>query len=121
MMTLKESAELIGAQTGYAFTLTMSLLIAIEWLMPGSVLPFINIVSLLPLSFVVVLVLIIFKGRKKGILNTFNILFGIIITIALLASLLTSMPIYGLRTILLTGAIITLIIVWAVAMYTEHV
>ncbi len=119
-MTLKESAQHIGSQIGYAFTISMAILIGVEWLMPGSVLPFINIVGLLPISFLIVICLICFKKRNKGILNTINILIGIIITIALLASLLTSMPIYGLRTILLAGAIILVITVWAISMYTEH-
>ncbi|MDF1496893.1 MAG: hypothetical protein P1P90_02435 [Patescibacteria group bacterium] len=120
-MTIKESAQHIGSQTSYAFAISMALLIGIEWLMPGSVLPFVNIIELLPLSFIVIICLICFKKRTKGLLNTLNILLGIIITIALLASLLTNMPIYGLRTILLSGAITIVVVVWAVSMYTEHV
>jgi hypothetical protein len=120
MMTIKESAQHLGSQTGYAFSLTMAVLIAVEWLLPGSVLPFINIVGLLPLSFVIIISLILFKGRKKGVLNTINIIFGAIITIAILASLLTSMPIYGLRTYLLAGSIILVIMVWAFSMYKER-
>lgn len=119
-MNLKDAAALIASQTGYAFALTIGVLIAIEWLMPGSVLPFINIIGLLPFSFVVVVLLIALKGRKGGVLNALNILIGIIITIALLASLLTNMPLYALRTILLAGAVIIIMGVWAVAMYTER-
>ena len=120
MMTLKESAQHIGAQIGYAFTITMALLIGIEWLMPGSVLPFVNVVSFLPISFLVIIFLLSLQNRRKCFLNTISIVFGIIITIALFASLLTSMPIYGLRTILLSSAILIIIAVWAVIMYTEH-
>ncbi|MBD3281584.1 hypothetical protein GF391_02450 [Candidatus Uhrbacteria bacterium] len=119
-VSLKDAIALIASQIGYAFALTIGILIAIEWLMPGSVLPFINIISLLPLSFTIVVLLFAFRGRKSGILNALNIVVGIIITIALLASMLTNMPLYALRTILLAGSAALIIAVWAVSMYTEH-
>jgi hypothetical protein len=119
-MNLKEALQHIGAQIGYAFAITIGILIGIEWLMPGSVLPFINIISLLPFSFVAVVFLIAFKGRQQGFLNTLNIIVGIIITISLLASMLTNMPIYGLRTILLATSVSLIIAVWAIAMYTDR-
>jgi len=115
-ITLKEAGKHFAAQTGYAFLFTVAALIAIEWLMPGSVLPFINLVDLLPLTFLIIIALLAFKKRRKGFLNRLHIIAGIIIAFLLLASLLANVPSYGLRTLLLTGSTILLILAWSVAM-----
>lgn len=119
-MTIKEAIQHLGSQTGYAFALTVALLIALEWLMPGSVLPFVNIISLIPLSLLVVVALITIKSRRKNWLNIINIAFGAAIALLALISLFTFLPWPGLRTILLIGAILSLISVWAYSMHTEN-
>ena len=115
-LTLTEAGKHIAAQTGYAFLFTVTALIGIEWLMPGSVLPFINLVDLLPLTFLIIIALLAFKKRRKGFFNWLHIIAGVIIALLLLASLLANVPSYGLRTLLLTGSTILLILAWSVAM-----
>lgn len=119
-INIKEAGKFFGAHLGYAFLFTIGILIAIEWLMPGAVLPFINIISLLPFAFIIVLLLIAFRPRKKGLLNLLSIFAGILISLALFASMLADMPLSGLRTYLLAGSIALIITVWAIAMYTEY-
>jgi hypothetical protein len=115
-MTVQESAKHISAHIGYAFLVALTALIGIEWLMPGSVLPFINLIDLLPFAIIIIIALLAFKKRRKGFFNLLHIIIGILITFLLLASLLANVPSYGLRTWLLTGSATLLIIAWSVAM-----
>ncbi|GEM_PF-1299994 len=115
-MTFQEAGKHLAVQTGYAFLFFLTTLIGIEWLMPGSVLPFINLIDFLPLAIIIIIALLTFKKRRKGVFNWLHIIIGIITSLLLLASLLTNMSSYGFRSLLLTISIILLIIVWSVTM-----
>lgn len=116
-MELKQATLYISGQLGYALALTAGLLIFLEWLMPGSVLPFIDLVDLLPYLAIVFIALMLFKQRQKGIANVVQIILGSILGLALLALLYSNMPSYGLRTIMLAGGGLAIIIVWCISTF----
>ena len=93
----------------------------LEWSMPGSVLPFIDVIDLLPYVCVLFFFAFLTIKRKSGVWNFLQILIGIILSAILLTVLWLRIDGYSLKNATLLASGIICILVWAFVSIKEPI
>jgi len=111
-ISLKIAGEYLVRSSVMAATATLLMLLIIEWLMPGSVLPFINLIDLLLPALIIFILLGISVPRKLNIWNNVQLIFIVLISGALLAIIAARMELYSIQTALILISGIICAVVW---------
>lgn len=112
MISVKESIWTFVTQVALAAAVTLVLLMGIEWLMPGSVLPFVDVLDfLLPIA--ILLVIALAHGVSHSKLSKIaQIAIGAVIGAGLLAILALRMENYKSSVLALLLALAILVVTW---------
>ena len=105
--------EIFAQQTALAAGVCFLILLALEWFMPGSVLPFVNLVPLILCAGLALTLAFLGVKRHQGIRNLFGIILGLLLATGLLALLATRVESYSKFNLILLAAGILCILAWA--------
>ncbi|MBU2565946.1 hypothetical protein KKG46_00095 [Patescibacteria group bacterium] len=95
--------------------------ILLEWFMPGSVLPFIDVIDFIPLTAILFFFAFLTTERKAGKWNYLYIFIGILISSILLFVLWAKIDGYSLKNVVLVSSGVMCVIIWALIMRKEPV
>lgn len=114
-MSLKDALWSVLTQMALAAAVTLVLLMGIEWLMPGAVLPFVDVLDfLLPIA--ILLVIALAHGVSHSKLSKIaQIVIGAVIGTGLLAILAIRVENYRPSVLALLLAIAILFVTWLIA------
>jgi len=84
IMSLQQFVLFLIRQTFYAAGSVLVIMLGLEWLMPGSVLPFFNLMDFLPWVTVMFVVILAAVDRKPGPQTVFSLIIGILTVVCLL-------------------------------------
>ena len=114
-MFCKEALTAFIRHLALASGVTLLLLMGLEWLMPGAVLPFVDVFDLLlPIS-VLLLIVLAREATSSKLLRWLQMMLVILVSVVLLAILATRMENYSPAGYLLMAAFAICIITWALA------
>ncbi|MDD5437833.1 MAG: hypothetical protein PHC70_01675 [Patescibacteria group bacterium] len=111
-LTIKEAFWLFGTHVALAAGVTLILLMAIEWLMPGSVLPFVDVFDLLLPVSVLLLIMLAHQAKASMLSRLAQLLLVGCGGVLLLAILAMRVQNYSPSVLALLGAFVILIAVW---------
>lgn len=114
-LTTKEALWLFGTHVALAAGVTLVLLMAIEWLMPGSVLPFVDVFDLLLPVSVLLLIMLAHQAKASTLSRLVQLLAVAGGGVILLAILAMRMGSYNPSVLALLAVFLVLIIVWVFA------
>ncbi len=111
-LSFKESLWLFGTHVALAGGVTLILLMAIEWLMPGSVLPFVDVFDLLLPVSVLLLIMLAHQSKASMLSRLAQLLVVVGGGVILLAILAMRMENYSPSVLALLAAFVVLIAAW---------
>ncbi|MDD2785827.1 MAG: hypothetical protein PHS79_02940 [Patescibacteria group bacterium] len=111
-LSLKETSWMIVTNIVLAAGATLVLLMALEWLMPGSVLPFVDVVDFLAPVSVVLLIVASFGKSKNGFFQWMQTLSVVLTAVVLVGILAARLNVITLRTVIPIIALIAIASVW---------
>ncbi|MFA6099626.1 MAG: hypothetical protein WC750_01955 [Patescibacteria group bacterium] len=112
---IKDALWLLGTHVALAASVTLVLLMAIEWLMPGAVLPFVDVFDfLLPVS-ILLLIMLARQFTSSTISRIAQILLVGGAGAALLAILAIRVESYSTNTYALLAAVMVLLVTWLIS------
>lgn len=111
-MTLRESVLMIVTHVAMAAGATLVLLIGFEWLMPGSVLPLVDVIDYLAPISVILLIIASFGSSKKGFFHWVQIFIGILTALLLIGILASRLNVITIRTAIPLLALAVVAFVW---------
>lgn len=84
-MDLIQSCKFVCQSMALAVLVTLLMLLSLEWIMPGSVLPFVNLVAFVLPTTIVCLLLLVGTAWQSGAKNYINVALGLIAGLVILA------------------------------------
>ncbi|MFZ6015184.1 MAG: hypothetical protein ACOYUZ_02395 [Patescibacteria group bacterium] len=118
-ISIKDAGKVFLRNCALAVTVMIIAFLGLEWLMPGSVLPFFDIINILPLAFFLILATLVITRESGTFSKTIQIIFAVITTIALIFILFTVLDGSGYKSLMLVFAGSLCIVAWVYAVLTE--
>jgi len=84
-MSLRDFLIFLIRQILFAAGAVIVVLLGLEWLMPGSVLPFFDLMDLMPWLALFFVIMLLTVERKPGLQTVLSLIFGLLTVICLLA------------------------------------
>lgn len=112
-MELMHAYKLVLRSLALAALATLFVLSALEWIMPGSVLPFVNLIVITPTVVALSLLLLIGAAWEAGAINWIQIGAGLALGVLILAFLASIVGYSSLSQLGLLGATCLCLIAWA--------
>lgn len=118
-ISLLDAGKIILRNSALSVTFAFIVLIGFEWLVPGSVLPFVDIIDILPLASILIIATLVITKDSGSFSRILQTVFAVITFIALLGVLFSLLGDSGWKSLMLLTAGGLCLIVWIYGELTD--